>query len=502
MSTLTTQRWLGAEFDPTRVRQVLLPAAVLTLACALGAMTGILDPRVAALGFAALIGLPVLAVGFVRLDIGVSLMLGIAFSVEFLRRYTDLPFGLALDGLLVLLAISLVAQLAKAKNLAFVKHPISYMVLIWMYYCFFELLNPWALSRLAWVFTVRSLAGLLFLYFIALYTFDTLPKIKMIIKVILGLGLAAALYGLKQEFIGFSNTEIAWLNADPERFQLIVQWSRYRVFSVFSEPTTAGIVMAYLGCMCVVLLTGPYTKWTKAILAVAFVCMMLTLGFAGSRTPVAMVPAGLFFFVLLFPRKYILIIGAVILGFGALGVLKSSSNPVIHRLQSTFKPGEDASVQVRMDNQRIIQPFIRSRPVGSGLGSTGVWGKRFNPQFWLADFAHDSGLVRIAVEAGWIGLTIYMAFLWVILVTGIRQYFRARDPVIKNLTLAIVVAMFMLVLASYPQEAIPMLPTSLIFYVLLACLVNLGRIERKLRTLDEVPAAKRKRISAVAVAAE
>jgi len=62
-------------------------------------------------------------------------------------------------------------------------------------------------------------------------------------------------------------------------------------------------------------------------------------------------------------------------------------------------------------------------------------------------------------------------------VTGIRQFFRVKDPVIKNLTLAILIVMFCLVVASYPQEAIPMLPTSLVFYLLLACMVRLGKLD-------------------------
>ena len=106
----------------------------------------------------------------------------------------------------------------------------------------------------------------------------------------------------------------------------------------------------------------------------------------------------------------------------------------------------------------------------------------------MAYFAHDSGLVRIAVEAGYIGLIIYEIFLGIILISGIRQVFRVRDPVIKNLTIAITVVMFCLVLSSYPQEAIPMLPTSLIFYILLACLVRLDYIDRQARDAADADA--------------
>ena len=461
---------------------------VLALATTLGAGAGLLDWKVAIIGMALLAGLPVLAMGFLRLDLGVALMLAIGFSIEFIRKYTDLPVGVALDGLLLVFALSLIAQLAQKRDFTFMQHPVSYMVMVWMYYCAFQFFNPWTVSRMAWIYTVRSLAGLLFLYFVALYAFDTLPKIKRIIKVILGLGFIAAAYGLNQEFNGFTQAELNWLYEDPERLQLIYQWSRMRVFSLFAEPTTCGIVMGYLAAMCVALFFGPWKKRNKLLLAIGGLAMLATMGYAGSRTPIAMFPAGLLFFVMLNPKKHIVFMSLIVFSFGTLVMMKPSGNPVLHRIQSAFRPGQDASVQVRLDNQKIIQPFIRSMPIGSGLGTTGDWGKRFAPGFWLSEFAHDSGLVRIAVESGWIGLLIYVSFLMTIMYTSIRQYFRIKHEEIKNLSLAITIVMFCLVIASYPQEAIPMLPTSVIFYVLLACNVRLGRLDEAMQAEQALPA--------------
>ncbi len=466
-------------FEMHTIKRVLGPLALLLMAACLGAGVGLLEWRLAILVLVALIGLPVLAFGFVRLDYGIILMLTIGFFIEFFRKYSEAPLGVALDGLLVIFAVSMLAGLAKSKDFSMFKHPVSYMVLLWMYYCIFEFFNPWTVSRMAWLFTVRSLAGLLFLYFIAVYALDSVEKIKRVIKVILALGVVAAAYGLNQEFNGFSQAELAWLYADEKRFQLIFQWSRMRVFSLFAEPTTCGIVMGYLAAMCTVLIFGPYKIWQKALLGIGMISMLAVMGYAGSRTPIAMFPASLAFFVLLYPKKHILVISMVFFTFGSLAMMKSTGNPVLHRIQSAFKPGADASMQVRFDNQKMVQPFIRKMPIGSGLGTTGDWGRRFAPGFWLANFAHDSGLVRIAVEAGWIGLIIYIVFLFTIMVTGIRQFFRVKDPVIKNLTLAIVVVMFCLMVASYPQEAIPMLPTSLVFYLLLACMVRLGKLDEQ-----------------------
>ena len=475
LSTLT--RGIATQTTRSEAPGWLVPAGVLTAAGLIGAVAGLLPFKIAIGLLLGLIGIPLLALGFIRLDIGVIIMLCIGFSLEVMRKYTSAPVGTSLDALLVLFCVSMIAQVARSKDFEFARHPISYFVLAWMYYCALEFFNPWTPTRMAWVYTVRSLAGLLFLYFIALYAFDSVAKIKRVIKWILGLGFVSALWGLNQEFNGFTQAELTWLYADELRLQLIYQWGRLRVFSFFADPTTCGIIMGYLSAMCVVLMVGPYKWYQRAILFVALIAMLLCMGYAGSRTPIAMFPAALAFFVLLYPKRNILLVSGAVFLFGAIGMMKSSSNPVIYRIQSAFKPGQDASVQVRLDNQALVQPFIRDMPVGSGLGTTGEWGRRFAPGFWLASFAHDSGLVRIAVEAGYIGLTLYCLFLFTVMYTGIRQYFRIRDPTRKNLTLAIVVVMFCLVIASYPQEAIPMLPTSLMFYVLLACMVRLGKID-------------------------
>lgn len=461
--------------------RALIALSGILIALFVGSFIGLLPVKVSAIISVILIGIPILLLGFIRLDVGILFLLAIGFFIELFNKYGNVPFGVLMDGLIVLFGISTIAQLAKKKNFDSFKHPISYMILVWIYYCGLQLFNPWAQSQLAWLFSVRAMAGTLLLFYVAVYSLDSIRKIKNTIIAILFFGFLAALYGLKQEYLGFTPTEMAWLHADETRFQLIFQWSRLRVFSFFSDPTTCGVLLGYLFVLGFALLFGPYKTWKKFFIGVAMLCMLLTIGYAGSRTPIAMLPAGFIFLIILNPRKDVLLIFGFVFMFGTLGMMKSSGNPVIHRIQSAFKPSEDASVQVRLDNQALIQPMIHRLPIGAGLGSSGLWGKRFTPDTFLANFAHDSGFVRIAVEMGWIGLILYMTLLMVIMYTGIRQFFNVKNEVIKNLTLSILVALFCMIVASYPQEVIPMMPTNIIFSLLLACLVNLGKIDKKLQ---------------------
>ena len=282
-----------------------------------------------------------------------------------------------------------------------------------------------------------------------------------------------AVYGLKQEFLGFSNSEKAWIYADPERFQLFFQWGRMRIFSLFNDAMTFGIMMSYMGVFCLVYATAPMSWKGKSFLVSAAMLMFWSAAYSGTRTCFALIPLGFVFFAMMTLTKEVLLVSCAFIVLGTGVMLKSTSNAVLYRIQSSFKPGEDASVQIRFYNQQRIRPHIYSHPIGFGPGSTGLWARRFTPNSFLASFAHDSYYVRLAVEEGWIGLMLYMTFLFVALRRALYFYLRVGNPTIKVLYLSIMTAIFMLAVANYPQEAIVQLPTSLVVYIFFAAIVRM-----------------------------
>lgn len=439
--------------------------------------------KIGLLVFSSLFALPIVFACIFNLEVGLFVMICAGFLVPFVGKFTSAPIGTALDGLLFAMAFGVVVQLSRNRDFEFLKHPISLLVIVWIYYNLIQVLNPEAGSRLAWVFTVRTVAIQLLLYFIACYAFKTKGTIVFTLKALIFWAFAAALYAFKQEFIGFSAGEMAWLTADPKRFELIFQWDRLRVFSFCSDPTTFGILMALMAVACLILATGPFSFFKRMMLIFAAICMVFGMAFAGSRTPFVLVPVGILFYTLMTFRRNTLIAAGVFILLGTGMMMKSTSSAVVWRIQSAFQPKADASVQVRLDNQKKIQPYIQSHPIGAGLGSTGAWGARFTPDSWLAKFAHDSLYVRLAVETGYIGLIIYLILLFVSLKTGIYYYYRCIDPEIKIYYLAVLTVVFLLVLASYPQEAITLLPNSVIFYVCLAMLVKLKDFDPQFATL-------------------
>lgn len=406
--------------------------------------------------------------------LGLFVLLIMSILISWFAKIVNLPFGLSLDILLGLMALGVIGRQITERDSSFARSPMTFPILVWVFYNLIQVINPIAASQLAWAYTVRSMAVLILLYFIACYALNSYERIIRILKFMVGLAFISALYGLKQEFFGFFQFELDWLYAEQGRFQLIFQWARLRIFSFFSDPTNYGIYMSYMAVISFILMLGPISIWKKVILAIAGISMVMAIGFAGSRTPVVLLPFGLGVFALLSMNKKVLISVAIMSVIGAAFMFKSTNSAVLYRIQSAFflnRSGD--TIDVRNKNQELIKPFIQSHPFGGGLGSVGEWGQRFSPGTFLAKFPPDSGFVRVAVELGWIGYLIYCWLIYTIIKTGIYYYFRVKNNQIKIIYLAITIMMFMLLLASYVQEAIVQLPTSIYFYICLAIIARL-----------------------------
>ncbi len=463
-----------------KLNSVLGGILLLVVAILIGAIGGQFGMRGVVVAFGGIVGAGMVLTALLNQYLGVYFILTLGTFVTYLSKIVDLPFGTSLDLFLAVMSLGVLMKQAYQKDSSFLNNPLTIPILLWVGYNLMQALNPAAISRLAWLYTVRSMAVLIILYFIASHALNSYRRIINVFKYMLFLAFVSALYGLSQEFIGFTDFEYKWLYADPKRFQLIFQWARLRVFSFFSDPTNYGMFMSYYGVICTILLIGPFKLWQKIALAIAAMSMFWAIGLAGSRTPVILVPFGLIIFTMLTLNKRVIIAMACIGLIGVIGTLKSTNNAILFRIQSAFLIDKSAdTINVRMKNQKMIQPYIQTHPFGAGLGSAGEWGARFAPDSLLAKFPPDSGLVRIAVELGWIGLALYCFLLFKIIHFSTYCYLRVKHPKIKVIYLCITVMMFMLILASYPQEAIIQLPTSIFFYVSLAILARLKDFEEE-----------------------
>jgi putative inorganic carbon (hco3(-)) transporter len=436
-----------------------------------------------------IIGIPMVLYSMINLRFGIITIFSFSFFLQGINKFSGgLPLGIILDVFLVVMLVGLIITKWLARDFKLASNPISYVVWAWIIYNGFELFNPLG-SVQAWIFVIRGIAVLMIFYFIMLQAMNGIQFCKNIINIWIALSLVGALYGLFQEFHGFFPFEKEWIHEDEFRFKLIFNWGRYRIFSFFNDPTVFGILMAYTGLLCITLLTGPFKLSYKIFLAVSAGIMLLAMVYAGTRTAFAMIPAGFLFYSLLTFQKRTLAFTAVIMILGSFVIFSDirSLGPFLStnsltRIRSTFRPSEDPSFQVRERSQAYIKPYIQSHPFGGGLGSTGLWGQRFRPGSLLASFNPDSGYVRVAVELGWFGLFIYCLFFVVILIVGIKNYYRIRSPEIKAYLAAMLSVVFSIVVANYPQQALIQVPTILVFYAIMAMIIRLRELDESSTT--------------------
>jgi uncharacterized membrane protein YiaA len=426
-----------------------------------------------------MIGIPtVLGVIFYP-QFGVVIFVVAAYLIMFIGRMniTEFPLGTLMDGMELLLIIGVIIQQKQKPDWTIFKGPISIIIAVWILYNLVEVINPTAESKMAWLYTVRSVALIMLSFFIFLYNIRTLKFLKLVLKIWIGLSVFAALYAYKQQFIGFTSFEEAWLYSDPEIAGLLFIGGQWRKFSIFTDPVAFSYNMVVSGLLCIGLLSGPFSRRNKILLGIALFLCFTSLMFSGTRGAYVLPPVAMALYAILkFNRR--VMIGAIVgaIGFAAL-IFVPTSNPTIYRFQTAFKPSDDASFNVRKINQKRIQPFIQSHPLGGGLGATGTWGKRFSPNSFLANFPPDSGYVRVAVEAGWLGLLVFCTLMFIILKEGINNYYSIKDPTLKSICLSMVLVIFAYHIGNYPQEAIVQFPSNTLFYLVAAIIVITKRLD-------------------------
>ena len=431
--------------------------------------------------FSSILAAPLAYASVVYPRFGIVALIICSFFVNYSSRYLPepTPIGLVIDVLTYLLILGFFIKKKNGEGWAYFNDPISWFVLVWIGYNLFEIINPNAVSILAWVFTVRTVGFIMLMYFIFLYHIRSVSFIRLLLKLWLGLALVGAISALQQEFIGLFPFEHNWLHRYPMRYELLFIGGHLRKWGIFSDPPVLAYNMIAASLICLSLLFKTMQPYKKVILTGLIFIYLMAMFYTGTRAAYVLLPSSLIMLAILkFNKKliYATVVTALFLGI----LIKiPSKNPSLVRFQTAFAPSKDASFNVRAENQKRIQPYILTHPIGGGLGSTGLWGERFAPHSFLASFPPDSGYVRVAVEMGWVGLLIFCIFNFVILNRGIYYYYLIKDPELKTYCMAMVLIIFGLNIGNYPQQAFIQYPTNILFFLATAILNVTMRLDRQ-----------------------
>ena len=158
-----------------------------------------------------------------------------------------------------------------------------------------------------------------------------------------------------------------------------------------------------------------------------------------------------------------------------------NGNDQIRRMRGAFDPN-NKSLQVRLDNQKILKSYLASRPFGGGIGHAGDKAQRFLPNAFLSNVATDSWYVTIWAETGIVGLTIHLFILFFVIgKASYKVMFKIRDPITKLKMSALISGMAGVMVASYGNAVLGQMPTALLIYASMAIMTNPEIFESSLK---------------------
>ncbi len=435
----------------------------------------------------AVIVLPLAVVYVVNLmlnpRIGLVTIIIFSFFVIGLSRYVPATWGLIIDGLLLLMYLSLFFKEFRIRiPWDHAKSMLTVLVAVWFAYIFLQVANPEAASIAAWFYAMRGLGLYQFLMIPLILILFNRPKDLETLIVIWGvISVLGTLKGMMQLFFGVDPFEQKWL--DNGGHVTHVLFGKLRIFSFYSDAGQFGASQGHTGLVFGIL--GIYLRHNlKLRMLCFFVALMGLYGMliSGTRGAIAVPAAGGIMLLILRKNIPFLILGAV-MGIGVFVFFKYTTllnnNAQIRRMRTAFDPN-DASLQIRLANQQKLKGYLASRPIGGGVGSTGNWGQRFTPNTFLANTATDSWFVAIWADTGIVGLYLHLFILFSVLITGAYNVmFRIKDFWLQGQIAALVCGMAGIMAASYGNGVFGQFPTGTLMYMTMAFIFLAPRWEKE-----------------------
>lgn len=399
-------------------------------------------------------------------------------SIGASRYVPSLPLGLTVDFALAAVLVSATFHTRVKTDFSYLKNPLVAVTLIWMAYNVAEIFNPEARSISAWVYAVRGTALYMLLTVpLTLLYAHTQKDLDRFLKIIFLFSILASFWGLRQYYIGLDFAENRWLNQGSRSTHVL--FGNLRIFSFFSDAGQFGAGIAHSGMIALVLALGPFRIRYRIFFgscALLFFYMMIMSGTRGAlMVPVAGSLAYLFAsknFKLMAMGLAALAMIFIFLKFTSIG----NENYQIRRLRSALDPN-DASLNVRLSNKAKFSEYLKTRPFGGGIGTSGFWGQRFSPGTFLAETPNDSWFIKIWAEMGIVGLSLHVSILAYIGLLALFRTWQVKDPRLKQKLLALFAGYVGIAAASIGNPLLGQMPTGIILYMSWAYLYLAPQLE-------------------------
>ena len=297
------------------------------------------------------------------------LYIAVNYYILGLTRYVDLKGGMLMMGFSVLLLVVLfVSQWLGKVEWRRGFNQLTLYWTIWFVYCTVLAFLPSAHFD-AWMIAINLYAFIpLLLVFAVPIIFRRYRDLKIFLFVFSLLTLTAVCKALWQKTVGFDTAEKIFLYQEGGASTHII-WSGTRYFSFFTDAANFGSGMVF--SMVVFSIASVYVRgWLRFYYLAVAVAAAYGFGLSGTRSAVIVPFVGYALYILTTKNKRILLAGVVTLAI-LFGFFKfthiGDGNVMIYRIRSAFNPTEDASFQVRLENQERLRRVMADKPFGVGL---------------------------------------------------------------------------------------------------------------------------------------
>jgi len=453
-------------YPTTHINKLLGPLALLT-----AVMMGWFTSKLGILVPGALVAFPIMmafvVMVFLNPRVGFISYLLLCFFVSVLNRHLlGIPFGLGLEALLILTWLSIIFHRSEKFKGEYLNNDLCILAFVWFIINILEIANPAGASFVGWFYEMRSTT----LYWVltvplGFLLFNEYKDLKLFLMIVIIISCFAAIYGIKQLNLGVTVMEQVWLDAGSGKTHVL--WGKLRVFSIYSDAGQFGASQAHIALVCIILAVGPFVKWKKLLFAVAGLLVLYGMLISGTRGSMFVLVAGGFVFLVLSKQVKILMLGTA-MAMGVLFILKftmiGEGNANIARLRTSLDP-QDASLQVRFKNQEILRDYMATRPFGGGVGVIGAWGEIYNPDKFLSTVAPDSYFVKVWAMYGIVGFIIWFGIVMYITGKCCGIVWNIKDPKLRQMLMALTCGTVGIIFASYGNEVINQMPSSVIVYL-------------------------------------
>lgn len=289
---------------------------------------------------------------------------------------------------------------------------------------------------------------------------------------------------LFQKYRWFDAAETEWLMQGSWRTHLLGSGIRY--FSVFSDAGNFGSHMGIITIVYAIIGLHTRKRWLSWFYIMISAMGVTGLLLSGTRSAIAVPIAGLVLYCLLCRNLKTMIIsiisGALLFSFFAFTDI-GEDNAIIRRMRTAFRPSEDASFNVRVENRKLIADYLENHPWGTGLGEA-------VPRVLQSDSGEiiqedtippDSFYVKIWMQTGIVGLILYLSiYILVFLRCCYIVMFRIKDQILRHTLAALLCGIFGIWVNGYVGEGMGQPPTNFVIIASLAFILNGVYIDKQI----------------------